>query len=463
MARGEAEPFWSTRPRVRVITAVLSALGLLSLLAGLVLAAAGDLDPRFGNTGLGPGKAFAELRGYDEASAVAIQSDGYIVVAGTAAPGGGQPGVFALARFVPDGTLDPSFGSGGKVTTPIGERAQLRAMKIQPDGKIVVAGYTETGFQENFAVLRYRRDGSLDPEFGGGGAVLTDFGTPLDKANALAIQPDGKIVAAGTAGGRFALARYEPDGTLDVSFGYGGQLRLDDFAAPEGYGSGSPSGPASWTGARAVAIEPDGKIVMVGAVPTDPYRLNFGVIRVTPGGALDPSFGEAGKVITSFDGERGDGAYAVAIQPDWRIVVGGIMGGTAEAPHDNLYALARYNVDGSLDTSFASNGMVSASVAPPGGGGDDLYALALHTNGKIVAAGMSFTPTGATQFGVARFNLNGSLDTTFSGDGKLTTNFGGTEEARSVAIQPDGNIVVAGPAELNSGSRFFVLSRYLAQ
>jgi uncharacterized delta-60 repeat protein len=461
MARAEAQPFWSSGPRVRVATALLGALGLLGLLAGLALAAAGDLDPRFGNTGLGPGKAFAELRGYDEASAVAVQPDGSIVVAGTAAPGGDQPGVFALVRFVSDGTLDPTFSSGGKVTTPIGERAQLRALKLQPDGKIGVAGYAESSsFQEDFALVRYRRDGSLDPEFGGGGGALTDFGTTLDKANALAIQQDGKIVAAGTAGGRFALARYDPDGRLDQSFGYGGQLILDDFTASESYGAG---GPAGWTGARAVAIQADGKIVMVGQTPTDPYRLNFAVVRITPGGALDPSFGTAGKVLTSFGGQRGDGAYAVAIQPDGRIVVGGVMGGSADTPHDNFYALARYNPDGSLDTSFSSDGKVTASVAPPGGGGDDLYALALQLDGKIVAAGMSFTPTGATQFGVARFNANGSLDTSFSGDGRLTTNFGGTEEARSLAIQPDGNIVVAGPAELNSGSRFFVLARYLAQ
>lgn len=455
MQRAAGRICWSSGLRLALAVVLSGVIGLSTTWSGLVLAAGGDLDPNFGDGSLGPGKTFAEFRGFDEANAVAIQPNGYIVVVGEARTDRDGASVISLARFTPNGALDASFGVGGKAVTQIGEDSGARAVAIQPDGKIIVVGYSYSPLfrGRDFAVVRYNPDGTLDPTFGGGGAVLTDFGG-IDEANAVALQLDGKIVVAGstTEAGipkYFALARYEPGGQLDLSFGYGGQFVFDGFLSDTNLG-----------GATGVALQRDGNIVVVGPVRRDPGYVNrnsFGLLRLTAGGAPDTTFGNGGHVTTAF-GEAGDGALAVAIQADGKIVAAGYT--IPDNSSDEQFGLARYNPDGSLDTSFSDDGKVSTAV---GGAGDDVYALAIQADGKIVAAGLSYTPTQAQRFGVARFNPSGTLDTSFSGDGKLTTNFGGAEEARALAIQPDGKILVVGPAELNSGSRFFVLARYLAQ
>ena len=236
----------------------------------------GSLDGGFGAEGkvsLAAGRA---------AFAVARQSDGKILAAGD------SDGKFALARLNADGTPDLSFDGDGRLVTDVGPfGGGAGAMALQPDGKIVAAGFSIP----NFALVRYNPDGSLDPAFGAGGKVTTDFGG-FDSAVAVAVQPDGKIVAAGLrrpfVGGAadVALARYEPDGSLDATFGGGGKVTT---ALPEG----------SDGLAADIAVQPDGKLVVVGMSQAAGAAADFLVARYDPAGDLDESFGVRGIVITT--------------------------------------------------------------------------------------------------------------------------------------------------------------------
>jgi uncharacterized delta-60 repeat protein len=240
----------------------------------------GKLDPSFG-TGGKVMTSFGSARD-DSAEALALEPDGKIVAAGSDFLGAERRSVFGVARYTSDGSLDPSFGSGGMVTTSFGATSDIaNAIVLQPDGKIVVAGYSfllSVG-PSAFALARYTADGTLDPSFGAGGKVTTDFGPGGSTAWAVALQPDGKIVAAGTAGpGTFALARYNPDGSLDQSFGSGGKLTTA-VASEEAL-------------AHALAVQGEGKIVAAGWSVTCTYQ-DFTVARYTLNGSPDPTFGSS--------------------------------------------------------------------------------------------------------------------------------------------------------------------------
>ena len=216
----------------------------------------GNLDPTFGSAG----KVTTDFAGgSDLAFGVALQPDGKIVAAGTATRGATIFSDFALARYNPDGSLDATFGSGGKVTTDFtGNFDQANAVALQPNGKIVAAGSTGDGTSHDFALARYNPDGSLDATFGSGGKVITDFTGGSDQAFGVALQPNGKIVAAGTAHTgtilEFALVRYKKHGGLDPSFGSGGKVTTD-FTGSNDVAGG-------------VALQPDRKIVAVGHAGT---------------------------------------------------------------------------------------------------------------------------------------------------------------------------------------------------
>ena len=226
--------------QTRKVTALVLFVSLLtSVLPGRVHAASGSLDSTFG-TG---GKIVTDFGGgYDFARAVVVQSDSRIIAAGSSGWGD-----FGLIRYNGDGTLDSDFGSRGKVSTDFGGTDTANALAIQSDGKIVVAGQVETeeavDTEVDFGLVRYSADGKLDPSFGVGGKVTTDFGGPDeadvtdDMASDMAIQPDGRIVVAGTTfaktGNDFAIARYNSDGGLDSTFGIGGKVITDLFGHRE--------------------------------------------------------------------------------------------------------------------------------------------------------------------------------------------------------------------------------------
>ena len=397
----------------------------------------GSLDTSFGSGGtvttvIGSSNDFAY--------STAIQSDGKIVAAGYSLNGSNSD--FALARYNVDGSLDTSFGSGGKVTTAIGLYEDFAySTAIQRDGKIVVAGYSYNGSNDDFALVRYNLNGSLDTSFGSGGKVTTAIGSSHDYANSVAIQSDGKIVVAGYSfngsNDDFALARYNVDGSLDTSFGSGGKVTTAIGSSDEIY---------------SVVIQSDGKIVASGN-SWNGSNDDFALVRYNVDGSLDTSFGSGGKVTTAI-GPANDYADSVVIQSDGKIVVAG----ASWNGENNDFALARYNVDGSLDTSFGIGGKVTTAIRSSD---DSANFVVIQSDGKIVAAGYS-SNGGKGVFALARYNVDGSLDTSFGTGGKVTTAIGSSEDdAYSVAIQSDGKIVAAG-FSFNGSNYDFALARYNA-
>jgi uncharacterized delta-60 repeat protein len=435
----------------RVLLAVVLLLGLpFYFRASAASAASGDLDPTFG-TG---GKVTTNFFNYnDQVDAVAMQSDGKIVVAGFAnLSTGGQISNFALARYNTDGTLDTTFGTGGKVNTDfLGFGNTARSIVIQPDGKIVAAGYASNGAGTiHFALARYNTNGTLDTSFGTGGKVTTNISDTGDGAFAVAIQADGKIVAAGatlpSASSNvqiFALARYNTDGSLDTSFGIGGKV--------------TTSFSGTYDEATAVVIQSDGKIIAAGHAHSDSSRDDFALARFNTNGTLDTSFGTGGKVTTDFSG-LSDFVASAVIQSDGKIVAAGTVETSAT---QSAFALARYNTNGSLDTTFGTVGKVTTNFTSSQ---DQANAIAIQSDGKIIVAG--FAPNSSTflDFALARYNTNGSLDASFGVGGKVTTDFfGDFDAANAVAIQSDGKIVAAGYAYPNGGQSHsdFALARYI--
>jgi uncharacterized delta-60 repeat protein len=286
------------------------------------------------------------------------------------------------------GSLDRAFGVGGTVTTDFAGAGDVAAaVAVQADGKLVAAGWANTAgpfsFNQDFALARYNSNGTLDTTFGTGGKVTTDFGTVQDEAFALAVQPDGKLVAAGAAGGPgdFALARYNPDGTLDTSFGTGGKVTTDFGGFDQ---------------VAAVAVQADGKLVAAGT--TEGSSAVFALARYNPDGTLDTSFGTGGKVTTDFARPGGsfDQANGLVLQGSKLVAAG-----TAGPLPGFVFALARYRADGTLDPSFGSHGTVTTDF---GGGTNEANALALQPDGKPVAAGFASTQTGE-DFALARYLL----------------------------------------------------------
>jgi uncharacterized delta-60 repeat protein len=333
--------------------------------------------------------------GDDYGESVAIQPDGKILVAGSASNGTDKD--FALARYNTDGTLDNSLSLDGKLVTAYGAGDDYgRSVTVQPDGRVVVAGDANNGTDGDVALARYNMDGTLDNSFSVDGKVTTDFGTVIDKGYSVAIQPDGKIVVAGSSGYNFALARYSMDGTLDNSFGVDGRVNT--------YFGG-------WQFGNSVSIQPDGQIVVAGYI-FDGTNRDFAVARYNMEGTLDNSFSMDGIVTTDF-GSGEDFGKSVAIQPDGKILVAG----SSNNGTDDDFAVARYNTDGTLDNSFGVGGKVTTAI---GTSDDRGWSLAIQPDGKIVVAGESYDGL-LYDFALVRYNTNGSLDNGFGVDGKLTT------------------------------------------
>ena len=376
----------------------------------------GSLDTSFNGTG----QAVSALGGV--AHSVVVQDDGKIVVAGSSASD------FGLVRYNADGTLDISFGSGGTVMTAIGAGVDgARSVTLQSDGKILVAGYSRDGTNDDFALVRYNANGSLDTSFGSGGKLTEAFNANNDTANSVVVQSDGKILVAGTShdGGfsyQSALVRYNGDGSLDSSFGTGGKQVV-----------------AVWTDtAGQISLQSDGKILLAGTAGGFPY--DFHVARLNTDGSPDAGFGSGGTVlidIGSFDYGK-----SVIQQTDGRIVV---VGQSRPGSHD-AFAVARLEANGALDTSFGVNGKLTTDIRT----GDDVPTqVALQADGKIVVVGSSWN--GSQYDGaLVRYNANGSLDT-FSGANSLGGMRAYTEGGAATVL--DSNVLV-GDAELSAANNF---------
>jgi uncharacterized delta-60 repeat protein len=322
----------------------------------------GATDRRFG----GDGKVATDFGGSDGAFDLAVQRDGKIVAVGSGAQD------FALARYRPDGSLDTAFGVGGKVLTAFqpGSNDVASAVVLQADGKIVAGGSSAS----EFALTRYLADGVLDPSFGSGGRVVTPISSANDHLFDLAVQPDGKLVAAGWSfqggGPHIVLARYDRNGSLNTSFdgdgivvapfrgaaaqllvqrdgkllvaGLGELTRFNADGSLDRSFGGDGTAQAYDIGALAAAIQPDGKILVIGTVSSGRVQTSdFGVARLSAEGSLDTTFGRQGSVVTAFSPGSDDQALDGVLLPNGRLVVSGMTSRTGErGPWD--FAVARY-------------------------------------------------------------------------------------------------------------------------
>ncbi len=431
--------------RVHLARLACAALAVSAVAAGLApqaqAAKAGSLDRSFGNDG----RQLVDFGRHEQASALALQADGRIVVAGWIhKPKISADQLPAIARCRRDGRLDPSFGHDGKVLLRGWNSGQASALAIQENGEIVVAGNASP----DLAVSRLRRDGKLDRSFGDGGTVRTGLRPGLNHATDVAIQPDGKIVVVGYTRGAadgatyLIMARYRRDGSLDQGFGDNGsvitQFGTDTYVL--GYG---------------VALQEDGRIVVSGEVGN-----SWILARFMPDGSIDSGFGNDNGVQHT-DPVLAGRAEDVAIQPDGRIVAAGVdFGGVLGSAH---FAVARYLPDGSPDSSFGEAGAVRTAFER-GRPHDYANALALQPDGKIVAAGaakLGGRPIGPPRFALARYRPDGRLDRSFAGDGKRIMGFPYPpiryhyDVGEALALQ-GGRILLAGYTEVD-----WALARFL--
>ena len=344
------------------------------------------------------------------------------------------------------GTLDPFWATGsplgvGKVVTQIGNGADdAAAMLLQPDGKVVVAGTCDGVSNRDFCALRYDPSGVLDPSFGNGGKVITSMGSLDDFATSVALQPDGKVLVVGycQSGGvhyDFCALRYNTNGTLDTTFGGLGTGKvITTLGALPRAGIDSDN-------ASAVIVQSDGKIIVAGTCTFGSTNIQFCALRYNNNGTLDTTFGSAGsgKVFTAVGTGGIDTAAAMTLQPDGKVLVAGSCASTLPT---TLFCVVRYNADGTLDLSFNFSGKVTSSV---GSSSAVASAIALQPDVKIVLAGYCRGATGTDDFCVVRYVGDGSLDNRFGSGGKAVTAVGPLHDhAAGIAIQPDGKILVSG-------------------
>ncbi len=484
----------------RIVAAGHAMNGNLDYLALRVAEATGSqigLDNTFGSGGV----SLTPLSADDDIGIAMANSAGKLSLVGRSFNGTNFD--FAFARYNADGTLagsgslDAGFGTGGVVTTAVSANNDLaHGVVVQSDHRILVAGTTDNGTSDDFLILRYTSAGVLDATFSGDGIQTTSFGAGDDKANDIAMDYAGRIVAVGSsevgAGNRFAIARYLSNGTLDNAFDSDGMV-LTSFST----GNNDV--------AVAVAIQTDNKIV-VGGLRESSAVNGFGLARYNTNGSLDNSFDGDGLVTTEIDTASGSELHDVIVQPDGRIVA---VGRTLR-PISQI-AVARYLSNGALDTTFNSTGILAASLTAGSdvafgvaydqgrlvitghavgtsstydlalaritsngafdvsfgtggftriavGSNDEFgYACVLQPNGKTVAAGFSFGSN--YDFATIRVNSNGGLDTHFGTAGAVTANINGNDLGQAVALSPDGRIVVVGHSK-NGGTYDISVVRY---
>lgn len=395
-------------------------------------AQAGSLDTLFGKKGID-----TTIFGGGYGQSIALQPDKKIIVAG----GGYKNSIYGVGvvRYNPNGGLDNTFGSGGRVYTDVGGISSWgNECALQPDGKIVVTGLTNTKGSglfasniQNFLIVRYNSDGSLDNTFGSSGSVVTGFNQKNAQAGSLAIQQDGKIITAGVvdAGSGsvsydFAMVRYNSDGTLDNTFGNSGKVTTDFNKKNDII--------------NCVKLQNDGKIIVAGPVSGDTVGTYYAVARYNTDGTLDNTFGSGGKVVTTFT-KGDDAAYSFIIQTDGKYLVTGSIG------LDNVpyIGLVRYNTDGTLDNTFGNGGKTTHKAGSSDSRG---YGIVEQLDHKIVMTGVA-ADSGSTQkfLMTMRYHSNGKVDSTFGKNGKVRTIIGTKEDTGySLALQSDKKIVVAG-------------------
>jgi uncharacterized delta-60 repeat protein len=414
-----------------------------------LLSSPGSLNPHFGTDGL----AVTNFGADDNASGSAIQADGKIVVVGTDFSLTSPISEIALARYNKDGSLDPSFGSGGKVLTLIGAADFNSSVVINRSGKIIVEA-TEvdpvTSVNE-LLVVQYNPDGSLDQSFGQGGYVTTDLQYYL--TGAIALEPDGDIVVLGNSASQIALEAFNRYGNVDKTFGSGGMVTTSFLqgvpTAADPLGFYTPAG-------IALTIDGEGRILVAGEASSESGAGL--VVRYNADGSLDKTFGIQG-AITNVFGTSGIYATAVAVRPDGKIVVAGQAGNPA-ALGIPVFTLEQFNPDGSPDLTFGFDGIQGTSFPNQYA---EITGLVLQRNGDPIVVGNTLNASTFTSgFAMARYDPEGNPDRDFGSNGIVTTFAPNPESPFSVALEPNGDIVVTGTSfDPSTGLSDFAVAEYL--
>jgi uncharacterized delta-60 repeat protein len=443
----------------------------------------GSVDASFGTNGIVTNATPAGA--FNEVHAIALQADGKIVTAGRTTIATND--AYSVARFTTSGALDATFGTGGLAAFSVGSRGFANAMVIRADGAIVVAGSAKVGTRGDFGVARVATDGTLDATFATGGKAMFPLSNGGDGAESVAIAPNGSVVLAGFSfngsDSDFLAARLTPLGALDTTFG-------TDGVVTTGFGAGTNES------AAAVSLRADGTAVVVGNTGG-----GTGVVRYTTSGALDATFGTSGKAtpstsigtaamvtdangsmflagadgpfmslfaidanaapVASFGtvlvnfGTQGAVARGIARDKNGSFVLGGLWFDTIDPMNRNDFAFTRVTSAGAVDTTFGNAGQVRVNLAAM----DYANAIALQDDGKIVAAGTASLPdTNGLDFALIRLLPTGALDPSFGTGGVVTTDLGGADEATSLLVLPNGDLVVGGTTSVGDGS--FVIARY---
>lgn len=442
-----------TISRLTIATVLVALAGLLSA-GGASAAVPGELDPSFG---IG-GKVQTPFGPESYAGGVAVQADGKVLVVGTPQESEG----FSVARLLPNGSPDPTWGEGGVVTTHLGKFASAYDVAVQPDGKIVVVGEAPGAKNEDFAIVRYLSNGKLDPGFGEGGIVILPVGELGDQGRVVALGPGGRIAVVGISDlpsfrNAVGVAMLESDGTPEAAFAGDGTTTVQTESGEDDRGEG-------------VDFQPEGKIVIADSTGAG-IGDGFTLIRLGLNGKLDPSFGGDGIVETPIPGEGGveEGRISdVLVQPDGKIVGGGYgvdnVGVTMETVIK--FEVVRYLSNGELDPSFGSGGMVGQRLPSNYSFGRK---LALDASGRLILGGTYDANPAPLEENEApalmRFNPNGSLDPSFGSGGIVVGTLGAGIEEESIeglALQLDGKIVTSGSRYAEPGGGSGVVSRYIA-
>ena len=405
---------------------------LMAIVREPVGAQDGALDPSFGEGGIVV-TDFGET--VDRALGTAIQPDGRIIAVGMSGPSETEFSI-AVARYLSDGSLDPDFGSEGKVISNLTANGDLaRRVVIQPDGKFVVAGCAEHYSGPRFVVVRYMPDGTMDPEFNGTGWRITSFTGP-SQVNGLALLPDGRILAIGSCASMpvnsFAAARYTTDGEPDPSFGIEGKV-----LTLVGTGTSVATG---------LALLPDGRFLICGyAMVTGEYQAVL--VRYLPDGDLDDSFGTGGMVMTSLT-DFHDVSMAVRPLSDERFLV--VSGAGLNR------SVSCFLENGTLDPGFGTGGVVLTDLGCAAGYLD----IATQADGRILICSHTVVAD-IGRAAIARYMPDGTLDPSFGLNGLVTTGYALGNYANALAIQEEGMVVAVG--EVNAGlpaNIDFWLARY---
>ena len=401
-------------------------------------AQSGDFDPTFNGNGVVIGNYTEDN---NSADAMAIQADGKILVSGgTGIASNIQIGV---SRFNTDGSLDTTFGNDGVTIISSGwVKSFVYDMEVQPDGKIVLAGYRWNNTTGDFLMVRLNEDGSMDDSFGTNGIAIIDDGE-TEVAESFTILPDGKFIISGYVHDDFTMVRINHDGSVDTTFGNNGWVRTE-------FDEGSSF-------SFETTVNADGRIVLGGMALGYDNVYKYAAAAYHADGTLDTSFGTNGKVVFNV-GDSNDFGISLIQLEDGKILFGG-HSYYGYSPLRYELAVVKLNADGSFDTSYGNNGVFKARLVE---NGESYFAdMVLQPDGKLVITGTA-NESGVYSYGITRVTADGQLDTTFGENGKVVSYIDiNDSESFNIALQTDGKILVSGDTYPQNNTAQFFIARYL--